>query len=166
MDAQKIREFRETLRKLERELDAQLKEGSECCGVSLVQCHTLLELDKRGMVNLKDLSTILELDKSTVSRGIDLLVKNGLVHRDVDEDNRRFVLLSLTEKGENTCCGINQLCDNYYIELFHHIPQEKHKQVIESLFLFAQALGEVKKKKTFSCQNSLCQSMSQPDNND
>ena len=156
MDAQQVREFRETLRKLERELDSQLREGTECCGVSLVQCHTLMELEKRGKANLKDLSAALELDKSTVSRGIDVLVKNELVQREIDEGNRRFVLLSLTEKGSKACIGINKLCDGYYLELFKHIPAEKHEQVMESLGLFVQALAIIKQENNISCDSTIC----------
>lgn len=156
MDTQQIREFRDTLRKLERELDSQLREGTECCGVTLVQCHTLMELEKRGKANLKDLSVALELDKSTVSRGIDVLVKNGFVQREVDEGNRRYVLLSLTDKGKTACSGINKLCDGYYLELFKYIPEEKHEQVIESLFLFAGALATMKKEKNISCDSTVC----------
>ncbi|MCP4154672.1 MAG: MarR family transcriptional regulator [bacterium] len=141
---QNIRDFRETLRKLERQLDAQLKEDVQCCGVSLVQCHTILELGKQEQINLTALSTSLQLDKSTVSRGIDTLMKQELVSRETDPNNRRSVLLSLTPKGKKTCDSINQFCDNYYKNVFRHIPGEKQEQVMESLALFAEALAASK----------------------
>ncbi len=150
MGLKNIRNFRNALRKLERALDDQLQAGTECCGISLVQCHTLMELDKQEETNLKALSQALELDKSTVSRGIDLLVKSGLVDRKTDSNNRRFVLLSLSGKGKDVCCTINNFCDRYYQDIFTHIPKEKHGQVMESLILLANALSIVKKEKSIA----------------
>ncbi len=147
MEVQDIRAFRNTLRRLERELDTQLQAGMQCCGVSLVQCHALLELEKQGETNLKALSGALQLDKSTVSRAVDTFVKNDLVSRETDPSNRRFVVLSLTPKGKEVCGKINRFCDDYYLELFRHIPGEKHEQVLESLALFTRALSEVKRPR-------------------
>ena len=39
-------------------------------------------------MTLKEITAISELDKSTVSRQINLLVKDGLVHREIGEDKR------------------------------------------------------------------------------
>jgi DNA-binding MarR family transcriptional regulator len=156
MKTRKINEFRQTLRKLERELDAQLREDLTCCGVSLVQCHTVLELERQGKTNLKELSSSLDLDKSTVSRTIDQLVNEGLVSREIDANNRRFVLLSLSEKGKDACRNINKFCNDYYRELFEHIPEEKHAQVVESFSLFAESLAAVKKGRTAVCGDITC----------
>lgn len=156
MKTRKINEFRQTLRKLERELDTQLREELTCCGVSLVQCHTVLELERQGKTNLKELSSSLDLDKSTVSRTIDQLVNEGLVNRETDKNNRRFVLLSLNEKGKDACKNINKFCNDYYLEIFKQIPEEKHEQVIESFSLFAESLARVKKRKTGVCGDITC----------
>lgn len=156
MDSESIREFRNTMRKLERALDDQLQEGVQCCGVSLVQCHTLMELNLQEEINLKDLSSELGLDKSTVSRGIEYLVKRGLVERRTDSNNRRFVLISLSEKGKEVCTTINTFCDQYYLEVFRRIPQDKHPQVLESLLLFTGALMQVKNQKKIDCSDLSC----------
>ncbi len=150
MKLEEINEFRNTLRKLERTMDNQLKEGTDCCGVSLVQCHTLLELGKQSSTNLKDLSASLALDKSTVSRSIDTLVKKGLVSRETHAQNRKFIMIKLTETGQTTCKSIDQFCNNYYADVFQHIPEDKRMQVMESLLLFANALES--KEKTINEQ--------------
>ncbi len=168
MQTKDIRAFRETLRKLERELDSQLKVGMNCCGVSLVQCHTLLELASQKKTSLKELAEALELDKSTVSRSIDLMVKQGLVKREIDDNNRRFVQLSLTRKGKETGKQINQFCDDYYLQLFGHIPEDKQNQVIEGLFLFANALAKVKEAGFSACEkdSGICITTGMGNNNE
>ena len=42
-----------------------------CCGVSLTQCHTIVEIAKAGSISLNELADILTLDKSTVSRTVE-----------------------------------------------------------------------------------------------
>jgi DNA-binding MarR family transcriptional regulator len=83
-------------------------------------------------------------------------VNDGLVSREIDMNNRRFVLLSLSEKGKNACRNINKFCNDYYRELFEHIPEEKHEQVMESFFLFAESLAAVKKEKITVCGDITC----------
>jgi DNA-binding MarR family transcriptional regulator len=135
-----VRTFRKLLRRLERQIGDALKDGVECCGVTLMQCHSLLEIEEKAETNLKDLSASLDLDKSTVSRTIDGLVKSELVERTTDADNRKFVVLKLTGRGKEICKNINRICDDYYQRLLDNIPQGKCGQVVESLNLFLDAM--------------------------
>ncbi len=43
-------------------------------GISLAQCHTLLEIEKSHEISISELANTLSLDKSTVSRTVDGLV--------------------------------------------------------------------------------------------
>jgi len=59
--------FLEKLRQLEREIGWQLESDTECCGVTLTQCHIILEIGKTGESSVVDLATVLGLDTSTLS---------------------------------------------------------------------------------------------------
>lgn len=135
-----IREFRKTFRRLERKLESYLNEGTDCCGVTTMQCHTLLEIEPIQPVDLKSLANRLELDKSTVSRTVDTLVSAGLVNREPQPDNRRAVSLTLTDAGQETCNRINTDYDAYMTALVDRIPSGKVEQVFESLSLLTTAL--------------------------
>ena len=142
-----IRELRATIRKLEREISMELSEQGSCCGVTMEQCHTLLELGRnQEQINLKTLAALLELEKSTVSRGVDSLVRRGLVNRQVDEENRRSVLLSLSGDGKRTAETIDRNCDSYYQQIFERIPINKHHQVVESFRLFVDAMVRIRRE--------------------
>ena len=55
MDISVIRKFRENIRHIERELSIQI--NATCCeGVTLAQCHTLLEVYSHDSINLNELS--------------------------------------------------------------------------------------------------------------
>ncbi len=103
-----VRKFRETLRRFERLIEGRLRASAGCCGVSLAQCHALLEIEALGRPALNELAQSLELDKSTLSRTVEGLVRLGLVARAAHAADRRSVSLSLTEKGRQTCARINR----------------------------------------------------------
>ncbi|HEY4789080.1 MAG TPA: MarR family transcriptional regulator, partial [Bacteroidales bacterium] len=115
-DNQKIKKFRELLRRFEREVFVQNNES--CCnGVTLPQCLTLLEIESKKKESVSELAKTLGLDKSTISRTIDGLVNVGLVDRIIPAENRRMATLSLTDAGENICNTINCNNDRYYNEV-------------------------------------------------
>jgi DNA-binding MarR family transcriptional regulator len=110
---QNIQIFRKLLRRFEREIFMQNNES--CCnGVTLAQCHTLLEIDNKGKESLTELSKTLGLDKSTISRTVDGLVNIGLLDRTIPAENRRMATIQLTEAGKGVCNTINCNNDKYF----------------------------------------------------
>jgi DNA-binding MarR family transcriptional regulator len=140
-----IRRFRDRMRLLEREIAKAFLETTTCCGVTLSQCHTLLELERRKQTSLKTLTRDLDLDKSTLSRVIDGLVNIGLVSREINPEDRRFMNVALTPNGRQAADNLNRFSDTYYSEIFEHIPADKHEQITESFVLLAEAMRAVRK---------------------
>ena len=132
MENQKIRYFRKLLRLFERLTANQIKEDSCCQGVTLAQCHTILEIEALGQATIVVLTKQLGLDKSTLSRTIDGLVNIGLVERVAHPKDRRFNLLSLTTKGQDVANHINQANGEFYRRVFEGIESEKHDEVIDN----------------------------------
>jgi DNA-binding MarR family transcriptional regulator len=123
MDHKVAREFREVLRIFERELDSQ-NSSSCCCGVTLSQCHALMELSKTDNISLKQLSKQLSIDKSAASRTIENLVTKKMVERNIPKENRRTTNLKLTKAGINVCQQINNGNDDYYSKALGAIPAD------------------------------------------
>ena len=132
MEKQRIRSFRKSLRLFERLTAQQLKEDSCCQGVTLAQCHTILEIEDLGQATTVELSKRLGLDKSTLSRTIDGLVNIGLLERVAHPTDRRFNLLSLTTMGQEVADQINQSNDDFYRRVFDGIESERHDEVIDN----------------------------------
>jgi DNA-binding MarR family transcriptional regulator len=140
MKPEDIRLFRDTLRHLQRSLGWQAKHDADCCGVTIAQCHTLLEIGKKKELSLVDLSGMLGLDSSTLSRTIDAMVATKLVNRTANPEDRRYVTLSLTDKGQAICDRINLTFDQYYKTVFARIPADKQQQVMECISLLTRAV--------------------------
>ena len=149
-----IQKFRGILRQLEAEIERNLSEETQCCGVTLPQCHLLIETGNRKSASLGELADALELDKSTLSRTVESLVQRGFVKRDEDATNRRKVSITLTHEGTAKADTINTNCNDFYAEVFSNIPEEKHEQITESLSLLAGAMKKGRKKtERICCEN-------------
>ena len=61
----------------------------------------LAVLVRHGNQRVSDLSTLLELDKSTVSRQVDAAARVGLVHRVADPGDARVRRVDLTDEGRD-----------------------------------------------------------------
>ncbi len=143
MDKEKLGLFRERLRHLERELIELLKEDNICCGITVSQCHILLEIGGKTETSIVDLASVLNLDTSTLSRSIDGLVNIGLVDRQQNPNDRRYVCVSLSKQGTKIFESIEKANNSYFSKIFQLIPENKHDQIIESFFLFFEAMKAV-----------------------
>jgi DNA-binding MarR family transcriptional regulator len=132
MQASDIRRFRRLLRSFGRATTALLENRACGGGLTLAQCHVLLEIDEAGEVGPGILASRLRLDKSAVSRTVDGLVKLGLISRTTDSTDRRYSLLSLTSAGRRKSQIIHQVNDDAVRGTFNLIPPDRHAEIIES----------------------------------
>ncbi|MGC6176968.1 MarR family winged helix-turn-helix transcriptional regulator [Lacrimispora sp. 38-1] len=132
--------LRELIRILVRDLGILEKSDASCCGVSLTQCHAIVEIGRKEKISLVDLSGLLGLDKSTMSRTINNLVESDYVIRESDMENRRYIIIQLTERGRSIFQNIEESMEEYYKGIFNAIPENKRNQVLESLQLLKDAV--------------------------
>jgi DNA-binding MarR family transcriptional regulator len=133
---------REVLQLLARRFGLLHKDGAQCCGVSVVQSHIIYELFKRPDISLNELSEALSIDTSTLSRQIQQLVESGMVNRLPDPKDRRYVILSLTQKGEEQYREIAKTMEDYILGIFQNVPPDKKAQVLESLQILSDAMSK------------------------
>ena len=135
--------LRETMRRLERRTVMDENHLRLCCGISLTQCHAMVEIGRAGSISVRSLAERLGLDNSTVSRAVDTLVSKGIAHRETDPNNRRYVTISLTNKGLTEFNGIESSMNVYYEKVLGAVAEDKREQVLESIQLLLHAVCEV-----------------------
>lgn len=141
-EANTARQLREMMRLLERKLGA-LEDGQiTCCGVTMAQCHALVEVGRANNTSLNELAELLNLENSTMSRTVNNLVNNNLAKRETDPQDRRYVAISLTESGKKLFDDIEETRNVYYEKVFNIIPEHKREQVLESMQLLLEAIGK------------------------
>lgn len=140
METQSKVYLRELIRLLVRNLGLLEKSEASCCEITISQCHAIVEIGRIEKLSLNELAELLELDKSTTSRTINNLVDLGLVQREVSPEDRRYITINLTKEGEEIYKNIEDSMDEYYLNIFNSIPEEKRSQVLESLELLTDAV--------------------------
>ena len=138
------KQLREIIRILERKLGLLTDNEMSCCHITLAQCHAMVEIGRAKKISLIDLSNLLNLDTSTLSRTVNNLVKSELVERLPGLDDRRYVTISLTPKGLNLFNGIENDMDSHYSEIYDLIPEDKRLQVIDSLEILVEVFNKIK----------------------
>lgn len=136
------------MRVLDRELLYQ-NHASCCNGISLAQCHTLLEIEQNQKISVSELAENLSLDKSTISRTVDGLVNIGLIDRVIPKENRRKALLSLTKNGAQVCSTINCTNDAYIDNVLSDFSETEKE---EFLRLLKKLTANMAEKRRLNCE--------------
>lgn len=134
--------FRETIRILGRKLDVMEESQLSGFGITPAQCCALIEIGHTRTISLNELSHVMRLDASTLSRTVNNLVTSGLVSREADPEDRRFVTITLTEQGEALYTDIDNAMDEDFGLILAQIPEQKRGQVLEDLIMIIEAMDK------------------------
>lgn len=145
MDA--IKQFREYTRQLECHLGYMNQADCCCCGVNQSQCFLLVEIGRKPGISVKELAERLRTDKSVISRSVEELVQKGFVERKPSKEDRRYVELSLLQKGQERFERIEHDMYVKFQDVWEKIPAEKRGQVLESLKLYNEACLTIEEGK-------------------
>ena len=134
-----VKLFREYTRELECHLTA-LNQSDCCqCGINESQCFLIVEIGRKPGISVKELAEAVGLDKSGISRGVEELVQKNYVNREPSRADRRYVVLTLTEKGQ---ARFEKIENDMYLKfqnVFSNIEADKRGQVLEALKLYNEA---------------------------
>lgn len=138
-DIEWSKQLRDNIRLLERKLGMLNDSEMSCCKVTLAQCHAIVEIGRAGSITLVDLANLLNLDNSTMSRTVNNLVIREYVDREQDPNDRRYIVIKLTENGKALFEEIESSMDEKFVNICSCIPESKRNQVMESLLLLNEA---------------------------
>ena len=119
----------------------QLERSGKCChGVTLSQCHTLDLLSKKENLAMNELSKQMGLAKSTMTRIVNNMIREGWIEQFKDEGDRRLVNVRLTLKGKKMAERLDFSSREYVRRILRHIPSEKIPQIVASLKLIMNSV--------------------------
>lgn len=102
--------------------------------------HTILEIGTRGPLTSAELSEILHLEKSSVSRMVRKLIECGDLKEAVDADDARIKQLSLTAKGRRTLSALHDFGRRQVSGALTRLSETERKIVRDGLMIYARAL--------------------------
>lgn len=102
--------------------------------------HTILEIGTSGPLTSVELSELLHLEKSSVSRMVRKLIECGELRQTVDADDARIKQLSLTAKGQRTLAALHDFGRQQVTAALARLSEAERKTVRDGLMVYARAL--------------------------
>ena len=111
-----------------------------CYGVSLSQAYVIAALQRENILSMNELSQELGLATSTLTRIIDVLVRDDFVCRNASEQDRRKVCICLTKKGKDLATKLQTCSELYWSKIFNTLPEEIKKRIHNDLAMLLHAI--------------------------
>jgi DNA-binding MarR family transcriptional regulator len=128
------------LRRLTRSIELLERAALQGHATTRAQAHALVTIQAMARPSMAMLARELDLAPSTVTRLIDPLVRQGLVERQPDPDDRRVVGVVLTATGRRTLRSLEQSLHAAYAGLATGIPRSEQARTLELLVHLRRAI--------------------------
>ncbi|MFN3279509.1 MAG: MarR family winged helix-turn-helix transcriptional regulator [Paracoccus hibiscisoli] len=86
-------------------------------GLTNPEWRVLAHLDHSGAASVRDIHTLVHLDKSVVSRAASRLEQAGLVEKQGDTADRRLIVLRLTPEGTALMLRLSGIAERFQAQL-------------------------------------------------
>ena len=125
-------EFGELLKQFLIDLQSLFRTSTKKLNVTLPQITLISSIPIDG-INMSTLSHRIGVDNSTLTRLIEVLIRNKIVRKIKNpKDSRSFIIL-LTKNGEKLQLEIEQEIDRFGSKLYNKIPFEDQDEIKEVL---------------------------------
>jgi len=118
-----------------------------CEDVTFTQFLILDEVAKKESLKMLELHQILAVDKSTTTRLVNPLVRQGLIERKISDHDSRAVNLRLTSAGRKVHRKVWLCLEGFVGAIEGQIPNKRRKSVYDAVKLFIDAV----KKASSAC---------------
>ncbi|MBC8346797.1 MAG: MarR family transcriptional regulator [Candidatus Marinimicrobia bacterium] len=139
-------EFGELLKQFLIDLQSLFRTHTKSLNLTLPQIMLMSSIPTDG-IDMTSLAHRIGVDNSTLTRLIDVLIKNNLVQKNKNPLDGRSMLVSTTESGEFLQKKIEAEIDLLGSDIFHHIPMEDQDEVKEILSTFHWIVTKYKMNK-------------------
>jgi len=136
-------EFGELLKQFLIDLQSLFRIQLKQLNLTLPQIMLISSIPSIG-IDMSSLSKKLGVDNSTLTRLVDILVKNQITEKTPNSSDKRSIILLLTKKGELLQLKIEEEIDLFVSALYQKIPMENREELKESLSSFHWILSKHK----------------------
>jgi DNA-binding MarR family transcriptional regulator len=110
--------------------------------ITLPQLRVLVMISSRGPLNLAAVAEGLGVHPSNISRACDRLVGAGLLDRSDDPNDRRNLVLTLTDDGRRLLGQVNRQRRAHIEGILARMPRSSRESLVPALRAFADAADE------------------------
>jgi len=139
---QTIDRFWETIPPLWSRIRAHLRStAAEKYGITIEQFHILRHIH-RGKNSACELAATIGISRPAVSQAVDALVHKGLLTRQQDTSDRRYVTLALTENGSILLKGIFENNRIWMLGKLETLSQDELNATVQAMETVKKTLNE------------------------
>lgn len=109
------------------------------------QYKMLLTIADKGQCPLNLLARELRIAMSSASEMVDRLVQLGLVHRSIDEGNRRQVIIVTSPRGDELILELQRGIIENYRSLLCKLPEEDSERLLQAFETLADVMGKLER---------------------
>jgi DNA-binding MarR family transcriptional regulator len=111
-------------------------------GISMGHLHLMSVLDRHGDMAMSRLAEVLDVSLSNVTGLIDRMEERGLVARRRVPDDRRVVLVELTDDGRRALADLELLRNDLLARILAHLDEQQLARVAAALDDLRGAVGD------------------------
>ena len=120
-----IKEITKLQQRLNQTLDQSTSDAWINLNLTVAQLKSLFFIDSNGVTNSRSLASALGVTPSNMTGIIDRLAKQGLVSRQENPEDRRILLLQVTDKGRDTLVKLKESKTSHMSEVLACIDTEE-----------------------------------------
>ena len=137
--AELTKEIIELQRRLNRDMRRYTLDAWMELNLTIPQLKSLFFIANWGSTNFTKLASALEVTPSNVTGIVDRLVEQGLVSRQENPEDRRMLMLRVTDKGEAIIANLRERRASHISEILAQLSLEELNSVFKGLTLLVQA---------------------------
>ena len=116
--------------------------AAEHFGITVQQFHILRYIN-HGIISVSDLAEARCISRPAISQVVDVLVNKGLVSRQHDPDDRRYIKLVLTENGSSLLKAIFTANRDWMIAKLETLSQDELTACTQAMQTLKYSLDEI-----------------------
>jgi DNA-binding MarR family transcriptional regulator len=136
-----IAEVTDNLRRVFQVVNEHSKRAMRETGLTGPQLWAIKVIAGHGPIRVSDLARRLYLHNATVVGIIDRLEAQGLARRTRSQEDRRVVMVDLTEQGKDLVARAPEVAQGLLVAGLETIPREKLETISEGFELMVRILG-------------------------
>jgi len=112
-----------------RHRDAELDRALKACQLNTTRHRALSVIARLQPCTMRELSDFSAVDRTTMTRTVDQLVASGLIDRVTSANDRRQVLITLTEAGQQAYRQAIRIVHDLNRRIVQEIPEDAQRTV-------------------------------------
>ena len=112
--------------------------------ISCSELNCMKKFMANSHLSVKDLAEKLNITSGGVTKIVGNLEEKGILRRDMDPEDRRGIIVSLTPEGEVLTKNLKNTTLKYYNELFKGLSEDEKEKILKGLQLLNEAWGNTK----------------------